>query len=65
MLLVKSRPASGFELTPVASLSVPYPLDHTGFENIVLNTVLEIIIAIIKREIALFKLNVKNCRANL
>ena len=65
MLLVKSRPASGFELTPVASPSVPYPLDHAGFENIMMNTVLEITIAIIKRKIALFKLNLNNCRANL
>ena len=54
MLLVKSRPASGFELTPAAYDLATVPLRHADFKNVRLKTPLAITISRIKRKIVLY-----------
>ena len=54
MLLVKSRPTSGFELMPGAYDLHTLALHHAEFMNVRLKPESDITIGIIKRKIALY-----------
>ena len=65
MLLVKSRPASGFELTPAAYDLATVPLSYAVFKNVRLKTPLAINISRSKGNIALYNGNFKENRDTL